>query len=364
VAGVRCEHLVRQFAEGVRALDDVSLDVGDGELLVLVGPSGCGKSTLLRIVAGLETPDSGTVSIGGRDVTLLTPPERNVAMVFQDYALYPHMTVRRNLEFPLRVRRETSDVRERKVARIAGILGLEPLLDRLPKELSGGQRQRVAMGRALVREPALSLLDEPLSNLDAKLRSEVRAEIAELQRRTSTTMIYVTHDQVEAMTLGHRVAVLDRGVLQQVAAPDDLYDHPANAFVAGFIGNPPMNLIPLDGVTDGFARVRGGHVRIEVKSGATIAAGTDAGGATLLGVRPEALRLAGEHDASAIPAVVEHVELLGHETLIHASIAGDGGDIRLTARTPGTHRLESGSRVGLAADLARLYLFDRQSRRI
>jgi multiple sugar transport system ATP-binding protein len=363
VAGVRCEHLVRQFAAGARAVDDVSLDVADGELLVLVGPSGCGKSTLLRIVAGLESPDSGSVWIGGLDVTRLSPPERNVAMVFQDYALYPHMTVRRNLEFPLRVRRDAADAREQKVARIASILGLEQLLDRLPKELSGGQRQRVAMGRALVREPALSLLDEPLSNLDAKLRSEVRAEIAELQRRTATTMIYVTHDQVEAMTLGHRVAVLDRGVLQQIAAPDELYDDPANAFVAGFIGNPPMNLIPLDGVSNGIASVRGG-AHLDVSRSETVASSSDVAKASLLGIRPEALSLADSGDG--IPAIVEHVELLGHETLVHATISGSSGDagVRVTARVQGTHRLDPDSAVSLVANATRAYLFDERSRRL
>jgi multiple sugar transport system ATP-binding protein len=362
VAGVRCEHLVRQFAAGARALDDVSLDVADGELLVLVGPSGCGKSTLLRIVAGLDTPDSGSVSIGGRDVTRLSPPERNVAMVFQDYALYPHMTVRRNLEFPLRVRRDAASTRDEKVMRIAAILGLESLLERLPKELSGGQRQRVAMGRALVREPAVSLLDEPLSNLDAKLRSEVRAEIAELQRRTSTTMIYVTHDQVEAMTLGHRVAVLDRGVLQQVAPPDELYDDPANAFVAGFIGNPPMNMIPIDGMDGGVASVRGADVRIDVRSTTTTSKNVSA--AAMLGIRPEALTLAGENDANGVPASVEHVELLGHETLVHAVIGDRGAGIRVTARVHGTHRLEPDAPIALSPDSSRIYLFDDRSERL
>jgi multiple sugar transport system ATP-binding protein len=362
VAGVRCEHLVRQFAAGARAVDDVSLDVADGELLVLVGPSGCGKSTLLRIIAGLETPDSGTVSIGGRDVTRMSPHERNVAMVFQDYALYPHMTVRRNLEFPLRVRRDAADVRTEKVARIASILGLESLLDRLPKELSGGQRQRVAMGRALVREPAVSLLDEPLSNLDAKLRSEVRAEIADLQRRTATTMIYVTHDQVEAMTLGHRVAVLDRGVLQQVAPPDELYDDPANAFVAGFIGNPPMNLIPIDGVSGGRATIRGSDARIDVRAAA---ADDESSRATVLGVRPENLILS--ENSGGLAAVVEHVELLGHETLVHATL-GKPADAtpgsRVTARVNGTHRLDPGAAISLVPDPERVYLFDASSSRI
>jgi len=375
VAEVRCEHLVRQFAPGVRALDDVSIAVADGELLVLVGPSGCGKSTLLRIVAGLDAADSGTVSIAGRDVSLQTPPERNVAMVFQDYALYPHMTVRRNLEFPLRVRKDSADVRDTKVARIAAMLGLEPLLERLPRELSGGQRQRVAMGRALVREPAVSLLDEPLSNLDAKLRSEVRAEIAELQQRTKTTMIYVTHDQVEAMTLGHRVAVLHRGVLQQAAPPDELYDRPANAFVAGFIGNPPMNLLAVSSVVDGSAAIRGTGVRVAIGSSRVLGEARDVSRSATLGVRPEALSLAADADTddAKLQAVVEHVELLGHETLVHATLVhspvapGNGAEQerpRLTARIPGTHRFDPGTAIALRADPGRIYLFDATGRRL
>jgi ABC-type sugar transport system ATPase subunit len=296
-------------------------------------------------------------------VTSLSPPERNVAMVFQDYALYPQMTVRRNLEFPLRVRRDAADVRDAKVARIAAMLGLEPLLERLPKELSGGQRQRVAMGRALVREPAVSLLDEPLSNLDAKLRGEVRAEIAELQQRTKTTMIYVTHDQVEAMTLGHRVAVLNRGVLQQAAPPDELYDRPANAFVAGFIGNPPMNLVPLSSVVDGIASIRNTGARVAIHLSKAV--GADIARSAMLGIRPEALGLAAtEAQSAGIPALVEHVELLGHETLVHARLTVVGSsDIgadrpRLTARVAGTHRLNPGSTIALHMDPTRIYLFD------
>ena len=382
MAEVRCEHLVKQFVAGVRALDDVTIAVQDGELLVLVGPSGCGKSTLLRIVAGLDAADSGTISIAGRDVSALTPPERNVAMVFQDYALYPHMTVRGNLEFPLRVRGDAASVRDAKVARTAEMLGLEALLERLPKELSGGQRQRVAMGRALVREPTVSLLDEPLSNLDAKLRGEVRAEIADLQRRTRTTMIYVTHDQVEAMTLGHRVAVLHRGVLQQAAAPAELYDRPANAFVAGFIGNPPMNLLALAQVRDGVATLRGTGARVAIDRSKVVRRGGDVARATTLGIRPEALSLADHADGATLTAVVEHVELLGHETLVHATLGGTPGDgrsdreearlekaqdapesgrarPRVTARLPGTHRMEHGAAIALRADPEHVYLFDK-----
>jgi len=219
MARVELEHVDKTYPNGVRAVVDCSLSVEDGELLVLVGPSGCGKSTVLRLVAGLEDLTAGTVRIGDTVVNTLPPQARNVAMVFQDYALYPQMTVRRNLEFPLRMRGAARAEIAAQVARVAALLDLGPLLDRLPRQLSGGQRQRVAMGRALVREPAVSLLDEPLSNLDAKLRVQVRAEIGELQERTKTTMTYVTHDQVEAMTLGHRVAVMDKGRLQQVATP-------------------------------------------------------------------------------------------------------------------------------------------------
>src|SRR5574340_1075994 len=244
MARVVFEHVTKTYDDGTHAVTDCTLQIADGELMVFVGPSGCGKSTLGRRVAALEAATGGTLRIGDRVVNDLTPQQRNIAMVFQDYALYPFMSVRRNLEFPLKMRKLPRDEMRRRVESVASLLDITPLLDRLPKQLSGGQRQRVAMGRALVRNPAVFLLDEPLSNLDAKLRGQVRAEIGDLQHRTRTTMIYVTHDQVEAMTLGDRVAVLDRGRLQQVAPPRELYDRPANVFVAGFIGHPPMNLFP------------------------------------------------------------------------------------------------------------------------
>src|SRR5215470_1518149 len=250
MASVAFEHVEKIYPNGTKAVIDVTLQITDGELMVLVGPSGCGKSTLLRMLAGLETISSGVIRLGNRVVNDLSPQERNVAMVFQDYALYPFMTVRQNLEFPLKMRRLPGGEMARRIAWAADVLDLAALLDRLPKQLSGGQRQRVAMGRALVREPSVSLLDEPLSNLDAKLRVEVRAEISDLQQRTNTTMVYVTHDQTEAMTLGHRIAVLNLGRLQQVAPPQELYDRPANAFVASFIGNPPMNVFPVQVRTD------------------------------------------------------------------------------------------------------------------
>ncbi len=243
MAGVQLQGVTKLFDGGVRAVDAVELDIADGEFMVLVGPSGCGKSTLLRLIAGLEEVSSGTIRLGGQDVTNVLERDRDIAMVFQNYALYPHMTVRRNLGFALRLRRVPAAERDRRVEEVARILGLEQLMDRKPAALSGGQRQRVAMGRAMVREPAAFLMDEPLSNLDAKLRVAMRAELARLHERLGVTTIYVTHDQVEAMTLGQRVAVLRDGLLQQCGPPEELYDHPVNLFVAAFIGSPAMNLV-------------------------------------------------------------------------------------------------------------------------
>jgi ABC-type sugar transport system ATPase subunit len=322
--------------------------------VVVVGPSGCGKSTLLRLVAGLEVPSAGTIRIGDRVVNDLRPQERNVAMVFQDYALYPYLSARGNLEFPLKMRRLPRAERGRRVERIAHLLDIGALLDRLPKQLSGGQRQRVAMGRALVREPAVFLLDEPLSNLDAKLRVQVRAEIKALQTRTRTTMIYVTHDQVEAMTLADRVAILDRGRLQQVAPPREVYDRPANAFVAGFVGNPPMNLFAVRPTGDGVLAVGD-------QSFQAAAAGPQARTA---GVRPEAVALADPHDDGILRAVVEHVESLGHESLVHARIdtSAAGDPIRLVARVEGMSVVAPGDPVGLRIDPARVHVFAEDGR--
>ena len=350
MAAIVLEHVEKTFSGGTRALVDCSLSVGDGEFVVLVGPSGCGKSTLLRLVAGLETVTAGTIRIGDRVANALAAQERNVAMVFQDYALYPHMTARENLEFPLRMRDLDRGERAARVTRVAETLGLTPLLERRPKALSGGQRQRVAMGRALVREPDAFLMDEPLSNLDARLRTQVRAEIKEMQRRTRTTTLYVTHDQVEAMTLGDRVAVLNHGVLQQVAPPRELYDRPANAFVAGFIGNPPMNLFP--------TRLDTADGRLVFRIGDQTAPAGERPGVQLRvpltgGVRPEAIALVTDH-RDALRATVAHVELLGHETLVHVDV----GDVRLVLRTDGMQSLAAGDRVGLRIDPARLYWFD------
>ena len=242
MAEIELEHLTKVFPGDTVAVEDVSLRIEDGEFLVLVGPSGCGKSTLLRMIAGLEEVTKGRISVGGKDVTDLAPRRRDIAMVFQSYALYPHMNVRKNIGYGLKVRRTPKDEARRRVEEVASLLGLGELLDRRPAQLSGGQRQRVAMGRAIVREPQVFLLDEPLSNLDAKLRVQMRSEIAEVQRDLDVTTIYVTHDQTEAMTMGDRVAVMKAGVLQEVGDPQYLYDNPANIFVAGFIGSPPMNM--------------------------------------------------------------------------------------------------------------------------
>jgi multiple sugar transport system ATP-binding protein len=355
MAGVELEHVDKTFPDGTRAVADVTLRIADGELFVLVGPSGCGKSTVLRLVAGLETATAGTIRIGDRVVNDLRPQDRNVAMVFQDYALYPHMTARRNLEFPLRMRRLRRSEIARSVARVAGLLEIGHLLDRLPKQLSGGQRQRVAMGRALVREPAASLLDEPLSNLDPRLRVQVRAEIQDLQARTRTTMLYVTHDQVEAMTLGHRVAVMDHGRVQQVATPHDLYAAPANLMVAGFIGSPPMNLLPARVAAGPALRLGSGTVPVPD-------APAQVGDGWTLGLRPEALDVVPEAGArGALPARIEHVESLGHETLAYLRLEGDDA-APLVARLAGMPSLTAGQQVGVVVDPAQVRLFDADGR--
>jgi multiple sugar transport system ATP-binding protein len=360
VARVELEHVEKVYPDGTLALVDCTLAIDDGELIVVVGPSGCGKSTLLRLVAGLETATSGTLRIGERIVNEMRPQERNVAMVFQDYALYPYLTARGNLEFPLKMRRLSRQQIGQRVERTAALLAIEELLGRLPRQLSGGQRQRVAMGRALVREPAVFLLDEPLSNLDAKLRVQVRAELKELQQRMQTTMIYVTHDQVEAMTLGHRVVVLNQGRLQQVASPRDLYQRPANAFVAGFIGNPPMNLLSARFSLDERARMR-----IEI-AGQTLILHSAAlprerfrslvGSALTIGIRPEAARLETVADGR-LSATVQHLENLGHETLAHVRLGHEASSQVLIIRVQEMLAFAPGDAVGVEIDPSRVHLF-------
>ncbi|MEZ5153475.1 ABC transporter ATP-binding protein [Rhodococcus zopfii] len=316
------------------AVDRLDLDVADGEFLVVVGPSGCGKSTTLRMVAGLEAIDSGHIEIGGRDVTGMAPKDRDVAMVFQNYALYPNMTVAQNMSFALRNAGVGRDECSRRVADAARLLDLTEYLDRRPARLSGGQRQRVAMGRAIVREPAVFCMDEPLSNLDAKLRVQTRSQISTLQRRLGTTTVYVTHDQVEAMTMGDRVAVLDRGVLQQVATPEQLYNDPVNTMVAGFLGAPATNLITAP-VVDGAARI--GDLSIPVPPGRS-------GPRVTVGIRPEAFDLAADTEPGTLALAVGNVEYLGAESLLYLNVP-KGSDwttetgsvvVRVPGRIPAT----------------------------
>jgi len=312
VAEVALHEVTKVFPNGTTAVDALTCTIADGEFMVLVGPSGCGKSTALRMVAGLEEPTSGAVAIGGTVVNGVSPRDRDIAMVFQNYALYPHKTVLQNLAFGLRQRKmPTAEIAER-VREVSSLLTLNELLDRKPAQLSGGQRQRVAMGRALARRPRVYLLDEPLSNLDAQLRTQLRADLKQLHQRFSTTTIYVTHDQVEAMTLGERIGVMSAGKLLQLGPPQEIYRRPANVFVAGFIGSPPMNLLSAS-ATGG--RVHAGDLVLEV-SGAP-------DGELVVGVRPEALRLmTGATEEQAMQVRVEVVELLGHETIVYGSIRG------------------------------------------
>jgi multiple sugar transport system ATP-binding protein len=330
MAEVTYENVTKTF-DGTVAVNDLSLEVAEGEFIVLVGPSGCGKSTALRMLAGLERVDSGRILIGDRVVNNLAPAARDVAMVFQSYALYPHMTVYDNLAFALRNQRVPRKEIEERVQRAAEILQLSQLLKRKPKQLSGGQRQRVALGRAIVREPVVFLMDEPLSNLDAKLRLETRGEILKLQRRLGTTTVYVTHDQVEAMTMGDRIAVLRDGVLQQVGTPSELYESPRNVFVAGFIGAPAMNFLP-GGLVPGFG-----------------------GTGQIAGFRPEHLRVGG--DGVRLPAKVDVVEYLGDELLAHLTVA----DRLLVAKLPVEQRVAQGDELELSVQPERIVLFDAET---
>jgi multiple sugar transport system ATP-binding protein len=298
MAEITLEHLTKTYSGGITAVDDVGLRIEDGEFIVLVGPSGCGKSTLLRMIAGLEEVTSGAISIDGADVTELAPRRRDIAMVFQSYALYPHMSVRKNIGYGLKVRRVPKDEARRRVEEVAQLLGLETMLDRKPAQLSGGQRQRVAMGRAIVREPKAFLMDEPLSNLDAKLRVEMRASLAQLHARLGVTTVYVTHDQVEAMTLGQRVAVLESGRILQVDTPQRLYEHPANLFVAAFIGTPAMNLV--EGAIEG-DEVVFGSFRVPLDPGRRPPRSHRR---VVVGIRPEAFEAAALAAPGAVPVTV------------------------------------------------------------
>lgn len=355
------------------ALDTLSLDIDDGEFLVLVGPSGCGKSTALRLLAGLEEIGSGELRLGGKRVNEQSPQQRNIAMVFQNYALYPHKTVAENIEFPLRMAGVGRAERTERARRIAARFQLEPYLTRLPRQLSGGQKQRVAMARALIRDPVAFLLDEPLSNLDAQLRVQMRAEIAQLQRDTGTTAVYVTHDQVEAMTMGHRVAVLRDGRLQQVAPPQELYARPTNIFVASFIGSPAMALFRATVLADGAPRLRLGGQELALPA-TTIARlpALSAGGPFVLGLRPEAFRLAATApDLPRLRLAPALVEGFGHEQLVYVdlpvpAVGADGTDsaatCRAVARLPAQPMLTAGQELELAVDTGSLHAFDASGR--
>jgi multiple sugar transport system ATP-binding protein len=381
MATIVLDRISKVFDNDVLAVNDVSLEIGDGEFMVLVGPSGCGKSTILRILAGLEEVTAGELYIEGKQVTDLPPKDRDVAMVFQNYALYPHMTVEENLGFGLKLRKMPKEERATRVAGVAQILGLEPYLQRKPAALSGGQRQRVAMGRAMVREPVAFLMDEPLSNLDAKLRVQMRAQLALLHERLKTTTVYVTHDQVEAMTLGHRVAVLRDGLLQQVDSPQNLYNHPSNLFVAAFIGSPPMNLVE--------AQVRGrvltfGGFELPVADGDALA-GYE-GKTVILGIRPSDLEDTSVWHNDAMPTMevtADVTEELGSEVNIVfnideppvateellAAVVDEGGEepmilvderrgCTFIARVDARSKVGPGGTVRLSVDPARFHFFD------
>jgi multiple sugar transport system ATP-binding protein len=377
VAVVVLDKICKTYGNNYHAIKELSLTIHDGEFLILVGPSGCGKSTALRMIAGLEEITSGTLSIGGQDVVDLPPKDRDIAMVFQNYALYPHMTVFDNIAFSMKLAGKNKAERTKRVHEIAKILQLETLLGNKPAQLSGGQRQRVAMGRAMVREPAAFLMDEPLSNLDAKLRVQMRAEIASLQRQLGVTTIYVTHDQTEALTMGDRVAVLKGGVLQQVDTPRALYNRPVNAFVAGFIGSPSMNLFE--------GRLQNGSIHLPTFSIPLPARAferapglSDFEGRTVVfGVRPEDLYDSRLHSGAAfpsIPAIVKTIEELGSELIVHLSIdavrvdSGDpdavedlSGAANAVAKFEAASTVQTGRQIDLAIDPAKLHFFNPQT---
>jgi len=346
MAGVHFREVRKSFGQ-TAVVHGIDLDVADGEFVVIVGPSGCGKSTLLRMVAGLEAITAGEIAIGGRVVNALEPKDRDIAMVFQNYALYPHMSVRDNMAYGLKIRRMPKTEIDERVRRAADILELGALLGRKPRELSGGQRQRVAMGRAIVREPAVFLFDEPLSNLDAKLRVQMRFEIQKLHRRLKTTSLYVTHDQVEAMTLGERLVVMNAGRAEQIGTPIDVYENPATQFVAGFIGSPSMNFCAATGAGDGTIELAGGG-RTRSTNG-----GVERGRPVTVGVRPEHLVASGERDA-LFAGTVELIEQLGADTLLH--VVRDGTTV--IARYPHGAHPAVGSTLHLAAEPDHIYLFD------
>jgi multiple sugar transport system ATP-binding protein len=362
VARIALEGVTKLYSDGTRAVSSLDLEIPDGSLMVLVGPSGCGKTTVLLMVAGLEETTEGTISIGDRIVNDVDPGQRDIAMVFQNYALYPHMTAYRNMAFALKIHRVPGPEIDRRVREAAQLMDLtDEMLAKKPKQLSGGQRQRVAMGRAIVRQPRAFLMDEPLSNLDAKLRVEMRAEISRLQKTLHVTTMFVTHDQTEAMTLGNYVAVMDAGKLQQVGPPDVVYDQPANTFVAGFIGSPAMNLIDAtmtrsDGAT--FVDVAGSRLRVPDAAASALRAYDDK--PIIVGIRPESLRDVSSAGAAPadrrIPASVTLREAMGPEAHLHVTVPGS--DIKMVARVDAKDKVREGDTTELVVDTDALYFFD------
>jgi multiple sugar transport system ATP-binding protein len=357
MATVTFDGVWKKFGEVV-AVNDLNLKIEDGEFMVLVGPSGCGKTTSLRMIAGLEEISEGTLSIGDRVVNHVAPKDRDIAMVFQSYALYPHMTVYDNMAFGLKLRKTPKDEIKRRVNEAAAMLSAENLLDRKPRELSGGQRQRVALGRAIVREPAVFLMDEPLSNLDAKLRVQTRAEIARLHQRLGTTTVYVTHDQVEAMTMGERIAVMSEARLQQVGSPQELYDHPDNRFVAGFIGSPSMNFLEVDVTRTGDkVQLKGDGIDIPLPDRYMASFKSFSGNKLIAGVRPEHLDVETAPPSGSLSGNADVVEYLGNEELIHLTVGGHD----IVALIGSEHRVKPGDDLTLNISLDKVHLFDPES---
>ncbi|BAD85964.1 ABC-type maltdextrin transport system, ATPase component [Thermococcus kodakarensis KOD1] len=367
MAEVKLINVWKQFGD-FTAVKDMNLHIKDGEFMILLGPSGCGKTTTLRMIAGLEEPTKGQIYIGDKLVAdpekgiFVPPKDRDIAMVFQSYALYPHMTVYDNIAFPLKLRKVPKDEIDRRVREVAEMLGLTELLNRKPRELSGGQRQRVALGRAIVRKPQVFLMDEPLSNLDAKLRVKMRAELKRLQRQLGVTTIYVTHDQVEAMTMGDRVAVINQGQLQQVGTPEEVYDRPANTFVAGFIGSPPMNFMDATVTEDGFADFGEFRLKFLPDQFEVLREKNLVGREVIFGIRPEDIydalfaqvKIPGENMARAL---VEIIENLGGEKIVHLSI----GDVTFLGKFPAESRVQEGQEVDVVFDMRKAHVFEKGS---
>ena len=363
MASLSLEHICKKYPNGFEAVKDFNLEIADKEFIIFVGPSGCGKSTTLRMIAGLEEISSGTLKIGDKVVNDVEPKDRDIAMVFQSYALYPHMTVYDNMAFSLKLRKTPKDQIDKMVREAAKILDLEKLLDRKPKALSGGQRQRVAMGRAIVRNPKVFLMDEPLSNLDAKLRVQMRTEISKLHQRLGATIIYVTHDQTEAMTLGTRIVVMKDGIVQQVDTPQNLYNEPGNVFVAGFIGSPQMNMVEAKVNASGndvFLEFAGNSIKLPEAKAKKVISGGYAGKTVIMGIRPEDLYDDADRVAKSdavITANIEVYELLGAEVYLYFTVDGKNFTARVNPRT----EARTGDTVKFALDVDKIHVFDKDS---